>query len=70
MTDKQTVIIGGGIGGLATACLLGKAGYKVTVIEKNEQLGGRAGMLEVNGFRFDTGPAGTSCQMCLSISLS
>jgi phytoene desaturase len=57
MADKQAVIIGGGVGGLATACLLGKAGYAVTVIEKNEQLGGRAGLLETNGFRFDTGPS-------------
>lgn len=54
---KTTIIIGGGIGGLATACILAKTGYKVTVLEKNEQLGGRAGLLEENGYRFDTGPS-------------
>jgi phytoene desaturase len=54
---RSAVVIGGGFGGLATACLLGKAGYKVTLLEKNNQLGGRAGLLEADGFRFDTGPS-------------
>ncbi len=51
------VIIGGGVGGLAAACLLGKAGNRVTLLEKNEQLGGRAGQLKAKGFTFDTGPS-------------
>jgi phytoene desaturase len=55
--SKSVVIIGGGLGGLATACLLGKSGYKVTVVEKNDQLGGRAGQLKVKGYTFDTGPS-------------
>jgi len=42
---------------MATANLLAKAGYDVHVYEKNSQLGGRAGKLEVNGFTFDTGPS-------------
>lgn len=54
---KRVVIIGGGYGGLATANIFAKAGYNVTVIEKNDQLGGRAGQLEQDGFRFDTGPS-------------
>ena len=53
----RVVIIGGGVGGLAAACLLGKAGYDVTVLEKNGQLGGRAGQLQAKGFTFDTGPS-------------
>jgi phytoene desaturase len=53
----RVVIIGGGVGGLAVACLLAKAGRQVTVLEKNEQLGGRASLLGVGGFRFDTGPS-------------
>lgn len=57
MSKKHVVIIGGGIGGLATANILAKAGYKVDVYEKNSQLGGRAGMLKVKGFSFDTGPS-------------
>ncbi|HSX28939.1 MAG TPA: phytoene desaturase family protein [Candidatus Saccharimonadales bacterium] len=57
MKQQTVVIIGGGVGGLATACLLAKAGYHVTVLEKNNQLGGRAGQLQANGFIFDTGPS-------------
>ena len=57
MTPKNVSIIGGGIGGLATANLLAKAGYQVTVYESREQLGGRMGLLEKDGFRFDTGPS-------------
>lgn len=58
MIMKQTVIIiGAGIGGIATANILAKAGYSVDVFEKNDQPGGRAGLLEKDGFRFDTGPS-------------
>lgn len=55
--SKRVVIIGGGYGGLAAATLFAKAGYDVTVLEKNTQLGGRAGQLNQAGFRFDTGPS-------------
>jgi phytoene desaturase len=54
---KQVVIVGGGYGGLATANLFAKVGYAVTIVEKNAQLGGRAGQLVQDGFRFDTGPS-------------
>lgn len=54
---KKVIIIGGGIGGLATANILAKAGYDVTVLEKNDSLGGRAGLLRDKGFTFDTGPS-------------
>ncbi len=37
--------------------MLAKAGWKVTVVEKNEQLGGRASVLRANGFTFDMGPS-------------
>ena len=53
----KVIIIGSGFGGLSAACLLAKKGYDVTVIEKNEQVGGRAGLLEKNGYRFDMGPS-------------
>lgn len=58
MTMRPTaIIIGAGVGGLATASILAKQGYKVTVYEKNHQVGGRMGLLETHGYRFDTGPS-------------
>jgi diapolycopene oxygenase len=53
---KKVGIIGGGLGGLASACVLGARGYEVVVFEHNEWLGGKAAMLEADGFRFDMGP--------------
>ncbi len=53
---KSVLIIGAGIGGIATAVRLAKNGFKVTVFEKNDKPGGRLGKIEHNGFRFDTGP--------------
>lgn len=58
MSNKKTALfIGSGFGALAGAALLAKDGYSVTVLEKNEQLGGRASVLEAEGFRFDMGPS-------------
>lgn len=54
---SKVTIIGGGIGGLATAALLAKDGFSVTLIEKNKQLGGRARFFEDQGFKFDMGPS-------------
>jgi len=50
-------VVGGGFGGLSAACYLADAGADVRVLEKNEQLGGRASTLEKEGFRFDMGPS-------------
>lgn len=58
MEDKKhIIIIGGGIGGLGLACLLGKKGYKVSLYEKNKIVGGRANIFEKDGFIFDMGPS-------------
>ncbi|GAA1849308.1 phytoene desaturase family protein [Microbacterium koreense] len=57
MSDRSAIIIGGGIAGLATAALLGAEGYRVTLVEARDDLGGRAGSWEHLGFRFDTGPS-------------
>lgn len=54
---KKVIIIGGGFGGLCTAALLGKKGYKVLVLEKNPVMGGRAMTFEEKGFKFDMGPS-------------
>jgi len=56
MTDKKSaVIIGAGIGGIATAIFLSKKGYNVSVFEKNSSPGGRCGQLVRDGHRFDLG---------------
>jgi len=52
---KSAVIIGAGIGGIATAIFLAKNGYNVTVFEKNASPGGRCGQLVSNNYRFDLG---------------
>ena len=54
---KNVVVIGSGFSSIASACYMAKAGYSVTVLEKNEQIGGRASMLEIDGFKFDMGPS-------------
>lgn len=53
----RTVIVGGGIAGLATGALLAAEGHDVTVCEGGPEVGGRAGSWEQSGFRFDTGPS-------------
>jgi phytoene desaturase len=50
------VVIGAGLAGLSAACYLTGRGYDVTVIEREKQPGGRAGVLHHDGFTFDTGP--------------
>ncbi|MEY3238843.1 MAG: hypothetical protein RIR11_281 [Bacteroidota bacterium] len=55
--DKKIVVIGSGFAGLSAACHLAKAGYNVTLLEKNEMAGGRARKFEVDGFVFDMGPS-------------
>jgi phytoene desaturase len=57
MKRKQAVIIGGGLGGLATALRLSRAGWSVTVCEQAHAPGGKMNRWEQDGFRFDTGPS-------------
>jgi len=49
-------VIGAGLGGLAAACTLAARGYRVVVLEKSAWLGGKAAVLQTQGFRFDMGP--------------
>jgi phytoene desaturase len=50
------VVVGAGVGGLTCALYLAGAGRRVTVLEREPVPGGRAGLLERAGYRFDTGP--------------
>ncbi|RNC87440.1 MAG: phytoene desaturase [Allomuricauda sp.] len=54
---KKIAIIGSGFSSLAASCYLAKAGYTVTVFEKNSEVGGRARQLKKEGFTFDMGPS-------------
>lgn len=53
---KRIVVVGGGIGGLTAAALLGRAGHHATLLEANDWLGGKSRRIELAGQRIDTGP--------------
>ena len=55
--SKKVIAIGLGFAGLAAATSLAKAGYAVTVLEKNDMPGGRARQFTTDGFMFDMGPS-------------
>lgn len=57
MENHKVIIIGAGFSGLAAASVLAKAGFDVTVLEKNSIPGGRARKFSENGFTFDMGPS-------------
>ena len=54
-TDR-VVVVGAGLSGLSAALRLAGAGRQVTVLERADVPGGRAGLLQVDGYAFDTGP--------------
>lgn len=54
---SSIAIIGAGFSGLSSACFLAKAGFEVTVFEKNNSPGGRVRKFEARGFTFDMGPS-------------
>jgi phytoene desaturase len=53
----HVVIVGAGLGGLSAALRLAGAGRKVTVVERESVPGGRNGLLQKDGYAFDTGPS-------------
>ena len=53
---REVLVIGAGLGGLSAAVRLRAQGYRVTVVEQHDHPGGRCGLWEADGFRFDTGP--------------
>ena len=54
---SRVVVVGGGIGGLAAAALVGRAGHEVTLLEANPWVGGKSRRIELEGRRMDTGPS-------------
>ncbi|MDT4925520.1 MAG: phytoene desaturase [Pseudonocardiales bacterium] len=52
----HVVVVGAGLGGLSAALHLAGAGRRVTVVEREPVPGGRCGLIEDGGYRFDTGP--------------
>lgn len=57
MQQPSVIVIGSGFAGLSAASFLAKAGWKVTVMEKNATPGGRAAQYKEQGFTFDMGPS-------------
>ncbi len=55
----RVVVVGGGLGGSASAARLAKLGHAVTVVERLDRIGGAVGFLEQDGYRWDTGPTST-----------
>jgi phytoene desaturase len=55
--EKHVLVVGGGIGGLTSACLLAASGYRVTLLEKNERLGGKLQPISMGDYQFDFGPS-------------
>jgi phytoene desaturase len=55
--SSSVIIVGSGFAGLSAATFMAKAGWEVTVLEKNSTPGGRARQLKENGFTFDMGPS-------------
>ena len=56
MSTPHAVVVGAGLGGMAAAIRLRGRGYRVTLVEANEQLGGRASVFKQDGYIFDAGP--------------
>ncbi len=54
---SEIVVIGAGVGGMAAALRLARAGHRVTVYERSAEVGGKLAVYERDGFRFDTGPS-------------
>jgi phytoene desaturase len=55
-TSLSVGVVGGGLAGLAAACTLAARGHRVTLLDKNPWVGGKAAVHKQDGFRFDMGP--------------
>ena len=57
LQESRVLVIGGGMGGLAVAIRLQALGHRVTVVERNAQVGGKLAVLADAGYTFDIGPS-------------
>lgn len=62
---KHILIVGAGPGGLTAGMLLAHRGFRVTIVEKNNRVGGRNSEIDVDGFSFDLGPTFLHQKFCL-----
>ncbi|MEM1069073.1 MAG: phytoene desaturase family protein [Planctomycetota bacterium] len=53
---SHTIVVGSGLAGLSSACVLAARGHRVTLLEKNDWVGGKAAVHSAEGYRFDMGP--------------
>ncbi|WP_281887240.1 NAD(P)/FAD-dependent oxidoreductase [Paenibacillus sp. YYML68] len=56
-SNKHILVIGGGIGGLTTACMLAVYGFRVTILEQHHTLGGKLHAVQLGSSTFDFGPS-------------
>jgi phytoene dehydrogenase-like protein len=56
----RVAVVGGGLGGCASAVRLAKLGHEVTLVERLPSVGGAVGFVESDGFRWDAGPTSTA----------
>jgi phytoene desaturase len=63
--SKHILVVGAGPGGLTAAMILAKRGFRVTVVEKEDRVGGRNGELNFDGYSFDIGPTFLHQKFCL-----
>ncbi|HEY9116511.1 MAG TPA: FAD-dependent oxidoreductase, partial [Roseivirga sp.] len=57
MNQRKAIVIGSGFAGLSAAINLADKGFQVTIVEKNNSIGGRARQFTESGFTFDMGPS-------------
>ncbi|MBK9759558.1 MAG: phytoene desaturase [Flavobacteriales bacterium] len=53
----SAIVMGSGFAGIAAATTLASKGYSVTIVEKNDDVGGRARVWQKDGYTFDMGPS-------------
>ncbi|QJC53956.1 phytoene desaturase [Paenibacillus albicereus] len=59
---RRIAVVGGGLGGLSCAIHLAAQGCRVTLLEKEPELGGKLQRVEADGYRFDNGPSTLTMQ--------